>query len=217
MERRNSRAPRGIRARRRPPSGRRAPWLFATALAIGGSAAVIVYGTYSPGGGTEREAGRAPRTAPEPSASPETAASASPVSRPSPGPSRTAPATPSGGPSTGPATAPTGATPSGPPSATPAERATGEPVRRHRSDRPDRPSRPGHGGGALARGSRGPGVADLQRRLQKLYLYLGSADGHYSADVSEAVGRFQRARAIDEPSGVYGPATRALLEEETGG
>ncbi|MFG3258749.1 peptidoglycan-binding protein [Streptomyces sp. NPDC048172] len=178
---------------------------------------MIVYGTHSLGGGTEPEARRTLQAAPEPSTSPEPVGSASPAARPTPAstPSRTTAAARPSEPPTRTATPPPSSSSS--PSADPGDRATGDPAKHHRPERP-RSSRPGHGdGGALSLGSRGPGVADLQRRLQQLYLYLGSSDGHYSAAVGEAVDRYQRARAIDEPLGVYGPVTRALLEEETAG
>ncbi|MFF0747140.1 peptidoglycan-binding protein [Streptomyces sp. NPDC004111] len=69
---------------------------------------------------------------------------------------------------------------------------------------------------ALQLGSTGPGVADLQRRLQQLQLYLGPADGTFTAPVEVALSRFQISRAIPERSGVYGPLTRAALHAETG-
>ncbi|MFJ2055695.1 peptidoglycan-binding protein [Streptomyces sp. NPDC087908] len=83
----------------------------------------------------------------------------------------------------------------------------------HRPQRSPRPARPGSGD--LAVGSTGPEVADLQRRLQQLYLYLGSADGVFTEYVGEALGRFQIARNIPERPGVYGPLTRSALRAET--
>ncbi|MFE0700994.1 peptidoglycan-binding protein [Streptomyces sp. NPDC058872] len=67
----------------------------------------------------------------------------------------------------------------------------------------------------LALGSTGPGVVDLQHRLQQLYLYLGRADGTFSESVATALTRFQVARAIPEEPGMYGPMTRAALLAET--
>ncbi|MEV4940832.1 peptidoglycan-binding domain-containing protein [Streptomyces zaomyceticus] len=67
----------------------------------------------------------------------------------------------------------------------------------------------------LALGSTGPAVADLQRRLQRLSLYLGSADGVFNRSVEEALTRYQGARNIQGEYGVYGPLTRALLRSET--
>ncbi|MFE2294199.1 peptidoglycan-binding protein [Streptomyces sp. NPDC059452] len=68
----------------------------------------------------------------------------------------------------------------------------------------------------LTLGSTGPEVAELQRRLERLHLYHGAYDGEYDQDVAVAVHRFQWIRNIDEPAGVYGPATRAALRAETG-
>ncbi|WP_444971351.1 peptidoglycan-binding domain-containing protein, partial [Streptomyces sp. SAI-25] len=68
----------------------------------------------------------------------------------------------------------------------------------------------------LTLGSTGPEVADLQSRLEQLHLYHGAYDGAYDQDLAEAVHRFQWIRRIDEPAGVYGPATRAALLAETG-
>ncbi|MFE4308571.1 peptidoglycan-binding protein [Streptomyces sp. NPDC056891] len=81
------------------------------------------------------------------------------------------------------------------------------------SHRPHPPSRPASRD--LALGSAGPEVADLQRRLQQLYLYLGSADGVFTESVGEALSRFQVARNIPERPGVYGPLTRTALRAET--
>ncbi|WP_317633458.1 peptidoglycan-binding domain-containing protein [Streptomyces sp. HUAS TT20] len=68
----------------------------------------------------------------------------------------------------------------------------------------------------LRRGDRGPEVTELQLRLGRLNLYIGDADGTYSVQVEDAVRRYQLARAIDsDEPGVYGAATRALLEKET--
>ncbi|MFC7302997.1 peptidoglycan-binding protein [Streptomyces monticola] len=67
----------------------------------------------------------------------------------------------------------------------------------------------------LSRGDHGDQVVELQQRLQQLQLYIGPVNGNYSADVEDAVERFQQARQIDEEPGVYGPATRAAVEAET--
>ncbi|MFE2015132.1 peptidoglycan-binding protein [Streptomyces sp. NPDC059491] len=69
--------------------------------------------------------------------------------------------------------------------------------------------------GFLRLGSAGPEVKELQRRLQQLYLYLGSADGAFNTSVQAALSRFQAARHIPEEPGVYGPLTRAALLAET--
>ncbi|MFG3345008.1 peptidoglycan-binding protein [Streptomyces sp. NPDC048018] len=77
-----------------------------------------------------------------------------------------------------------------------------------------RPSGP-PGVDALGPGSTGPEVEDLQRRLGRLHLYLGSVDGTFGPSVTQALSRFQASRAIPERAGVYGPLTRAALRAET--
>ncbi|MDX2560742.1 peptidoglycan-binding domain-containing protein [Streptomyces sp. TX20-6-3] len=109
--------------------------------------------------------------------------------------------------------APPSATPSRTPVSTPSPAPTTTPPpspSSHRSHRPPRPT-----SRELALGSAGPEVADLQRRLQQLYLYLGSADGVFTEPVGEALSRFQIARNIPERPGVYGPLTRTALRAET--
>ncbi|GAA3507418.1 peptidoglycan-binding domain-containing protein [Streptomyces showdoensis] len=68
---------------------------------------------------------------------------------------------------------------------------------------------------ALRLGSSGPEVKDLQRRLQQLHLYLGSADGMFGAYLEAALTRFQVSRGILGERGVYGPSTRAALQAES--
>ncbi|MFJ2932546.1 peptidoglycan-binding protein [Streptomyces sp. NPDC087219] len=92
----------------------------------------------------------------------------------------------------------------------PAPTTTPPPPSSHQPHRPPRPT-----SRELALGSAGPEVADLQRRLQRLYLYLGSADGVFTEPVGEALSRFQIARNIPERPGVYGPLTRTALRAET--
>lgn len=71
----------------------------------------------------------------------------------------------------------------------------------------------------LKKGSTGPEVADLQRRLKQVGgLYDDDADGVYDDGVRDAVATFQQWRSIQgDPSGVYGSHTREELERETGG
>ncbi|MEU8586785.1 peptidoglycan-binding domain-containing protein [Streptomyces sp. NPDC048664] len=72
------------------------------------------------------------------------------------------------------------------------------------------------GGHPLRYGDNGPAVTDLQLRLNQLNLYGGPANGHYGEQVENAVMTYQFARDItDDDFGVYGPATRAMLESET--
>ncbi|WP_030379606.1 MULTISPECIES: peptidoglycan-binding domain-containing protein [unclassified Streptomyces] len=68
----------------------------------------------------------------------------------------------------------------------------------------------------LRNGDDGPEVEELQLRLRQRLFYLGSADGEYDDDLETAVANYQRTRGItDDPSGVYGKATRTRLEAET--
>ncbi|MFJ7196737.1 MULTISPECIES: peptidoglycan-binding protein [unclassified Streptomyces] len=73
-------------------------------------------------------------------------------------------------------------------------------------------------GPALRRGDQGPEVAELQRRLEEIWLYHGRDDGDYSNQVEHAVSVYQSYKSIEgDPSGVYGPNTRRALEAETTG
>ncbi|MGW5782100.1 peptidoglycan-binding domain-containing protein [Streptomyces sp. NPDC003863] len=140
---------------------------------------------------------------PPPTATPDTEPPATPI----PPTTATAPPTETAAPATSSA-------PSGPRAA--ARRST--PPSTHRSQpSPARSSRPPKQPDTevLRLGSTGPEVEDLQRRLQQLYLYLGSADGTFSESVEAALSRFQQARAIPEERGVYGPLTHAVLHTET--
>ncbi|MFG2835346.1 peptidoglycan-binding protein [Streptomyces zaomyceticus] len=67
----------------------------------------------------------------------------------------------------------------------------------------------------LRRGSTGPEVEDLQRRLRRLHLYFGSTDGTFGPFLEAALSRFQWINDIPEERGVYGPLTRAALEAAT--
>ncbi|MFF6869620.1 peptidoglycan-binding protein [Streptomyces sp. NPDC012450] len=107
--------------------------------------------------------------------------------------------------------------------------------RRHRPSHPDRDEdgrdedgrdrddrdrdgwddRDGSGRDGVRRGSTGPDVVDLQRRLQRLQLYVGPADGVFGESVEVALRRYQVARNIPQENGVYGPLTRAVLRAET--
>ncbi|MEV8564456.1 peptidoglycan-binding protein [Streptomyces sp. NPDC051322] len=70
--------------------------------------------------------------------------------------------------------------------------------------------------GVLRRGDSGPGVVDLQQRMNQVYVYRGPPDGLFDQDVEEAVRRYQSWMGIrDDPPGVYGPATRRALEAAT--
>ncbi|MGJ7414742.1 peptidoglycan-binding protein [Streptomyces cinereoruber] len=165
-------------------------------------------------------------------APPSTGAGAAPTSRsasPPAGPS--ASGTPSPDPTTASPTdvASPGATPSSAAASAPAP--TPSPSdRRHRPSHPDRnedgrdrddrdrdewDDRGGSGRDEIRRGSTGPDVVDLQRRLQRLQLYVGPADGVFGESVEVALHRYQVARNIPRENGVYGPLTRAALRAET--
>lgn len=73
-------------------------------------------------------------------------------------------------------------------------------------------------GSALRRGDHGPAVAELQRRLQEVWLFSGPADADFTDRVERAVRVFQSSMHIQgDPQGVYGPDTRRALEAVTTG
>lgn len=63
----------------------------------------------------------------------------------------------------------------------------------------------------LRRGSKGPEVSDLQRRLQELQYQPGPADGVFGLRTEEAVKAFQRESGL-AADGIVGARTRANLE-----
>jgi peptidoglycan hydrolase-like protein with peptidoglycan-binding domain len=63
----------------------------------------------------------------------------------------------------------------------------------------------------LGRGTSGPVVEDLQRRLHGLRLDPGPVDGQFGGGTLFAVQAFQKLAGI-EPTGVVGPETRAALD-----
>ncbi|RMI88122.1 hypothetical protein BIU87_05375 [Streptomyces sp. ZS0098] len=68
----------------------------------------------------------------------------------------------------------------------------------------------------LARGDRGDNVLDLQRRLRTAGIDTAPLDGVYGQPTEAAVQNYQALRGIrTDPSGVYGPDTRTVLEAET--
>lgn len=68
----------------------------------------------------------------------------------------------------------------------------------------------------LEKGDSGSEVVELQKRLGRLLIYLGWADGEYDNGVRNAVSRFQTTYDVDgDPKGVYGPHTRRALESRT--
>ncbi|MCG0287970.1 peptidoglycan-binding protein [Streptomyces sp. PSAA01] len=133
---------------------------------------------------------------PHPSASGSASASALPSET---GPSATARPSASGSP-TGSATKP-GPTASGGPTSAPSD--------------PPGPTGP-TGPPALREGDSGPEVAELQKRLSQLLLYIGAADGDYDAGVRRVVSSYQDQHDITgDPDGVYGENTRRDLESRT--
>ncbi len=117
--------------------------------------------------------------------------------RPSASPSATGPAAPPTASSSAPATAPTPTEPSA--SASPSES-------------------PGQGEVevTLSLGATGHEVKELQRRLTAVWVYDGPVNGRYDEEVREAVARYQTWHyGLSDPEGVYGPATRRVLEEST--
>ncbi|MFF4176250.1 peptidoglycan-binding protein [Streptomyces sp. NPDC001750] len=73
-------------------------------------------------------------------------------------------------------------------------------------------------GPTLRPGDQGPAVAELQRRLEEVWLFHGQDDGDYTAKVEHAVSVYQSYKFIQgDPPGVYGPHTRRALEAETSG
>ncbi len=64
--------------------------------------------------------------------------------------------------------------------------------------------------GILVRGERGEPVADLQRNLAAIGLYVGAVDGIFGYGTEAAVLEFQRAHNL-KPDGYAGPVTLAAL------
>ncbi|MEV7418257.1 peptidoglycan-binding domain-containing protein [Streptomyces sp. NPDC089919] len=68
----------------------------------------------------------------------------------------------------------------------------------------------------LGPGDSGAEVLELQERLAEFRYYSGPLNGKYVHKLGDAVARFQRDVGIrDDPEGVYGPATRRILEHVT--
>lgn len=67
-----------------------------------------------------------------------------------------------------------------------------------------------------SRGSTGPRVAELQRRLARIGLYGGEIDGIFGPLTEEAVVRFQIANGLN-PDGIAGPETWKRLAEVSNG
>ncbi|MFC9759268.1 peptidoglycan-binding protein [Streptomyces sp. NPDC056921] len=154
-----------------------------------------------PGAAVDVPEASIPATKPAPASgppSPSASASVSPSAPPSPSPTASTSPSPS---------ASTASTP--PPSVAPSRPASSPP-----------PAEPpaSLAGPTLRRGDQGPAVAELQRRLEELWLYHGRDDGDYTNQVEHAVSVYQSYKSIEgDPPGVYGPSTRRVLEAETTG
>ncbi|WP_415950605.1 peptidoglycan-binding domain-containing protein [Streptomyces sp. KLOTTS4A1] len=71
--------------------------------------------------------------------------------------------------------------------------------------------------GALRLGDSGSDVRQMQRMLRDLRAYKGQPHGQFDEETRDGVATFQAWAGIeDDPSGVYGPATRAALEGTAG-
>ncbi|MFF3429665.1 peptidoglycan-binding protein [Streptomyces sp. NPDC002602] len=69
------------------------------------------------------------------------------------------------------------------------------------------------GGPTLRRHDTGPEVVDLQRRLARIGSWDTPQRGRYDRRLQDEVAHFQARHGVHgDPSGVYGPATRRLLE-----
>jgi hypothetical protein len=131
-----------------------------------------------------------------------------------PAPAKTSP-TPSASPSVTPTpatTAPAPSAPAAPAMATGTVTLVPEPAATAPAESPVAPS----ADPVLQLGDNGPAVADLQRRLALVWVYHRRADGDFDRDVAEAVATFQVWYGVTgDPSGVYGPPTRSVLERQT--
>ncbi|MGW1466318.1 peptidoglycan-binding domain-containing protein [Streptomyces sp. NPDC002308] len=147
---------------------------------------------------------------PSPSASASATASPS-ASTASASPSASASASPS---ATGASAAPTAS--AGMPSPTPSNPTSAPPVDASPSVTTAPPA--GAAAATLQRGDYGPEVAELQTRLRQAHLFYGAIDSNYTDRVEMAVSTYQSIHRIEgDPSGVYGPNTRSVLEGATTG
>jgi hypothetical protein len=69
---------------------------------------------------------------------------------------------------------------------------------------------PGTSGEILKRGSRGPAVQELQRKLTSLGYSTKGIDGIFGANTEQAVHQFQKARGL-AVDGIIGPTTKKAL------
>ncbi|OCC11591.1 peptidoglycan-binding protein [Streptomyces sp. PTY087I2] len=201
-----------------PPDARRRAryrtfaWIVACAAVACAASAAVLYGLVGAREPDRLVAVDGPLpVAPVPP--PATEGSVAPVPEPTPDGTATATAP---APVTPTPVAPSSAAPTRSPSATPGEATRTPSASPSPAPPPARPSRRPSAPPTLSVGSTGPDVADLQWRLDRLHLFHGPYDGVYDDGVATAVHRFQWIRGVDDPAGVYGPATRAALLAETG-
>ncbi|MEU2673544.1 peptidoglycan-binding domain-containing protein [Streptomyces sp. NPDC007164] len=196
---------------------RRRPFV---AVAVGAALAAVVgtaaFATGLLGGGDDGDTGRRqalPGTAVDVPGASVSATKPTPVSVP-PAPSAPASASPSAS-----ATASPSASTSPSASASTASSPSASVTPSHTTGSPSSSAPPASlAGPALRPGDQGPAVAELQRRLEEIWLYHGRDDGDYSNQVEHAVSVYQSYKAIEgDPPGVYGPETRRALEAETTG
>lgn len=202
--------------------------LVAVALAVP-AAAGIGFALSGSGGGSHRLADPAPTpsaltdptlltagpSAGEP-ASPRAGSSGTATTSAAPGAATSAPVAPSASASTahaavrsagttGPAApaAPVTTAPAAGPTTTPPPTATSA-----------RPTASSTGPRTLSLGMSGPDVVELQQRLSRAWTYHGRPSGTYDQKTADAVAEFQKWYHVQgDPSGVYGPNTRARLEQ----
>ncbi|WP_329211523.1 peptidoglycan-binding protein [Streptomyces sp. NBC_00683] len=188
------------------------------AVLAAGVAVVAVVGTAAFAGGLFDKDDSREEALPEvatsvPDASgPADSVSESPSASPSSTPSRSASASPSSSPSASASKSPS-ASPSATASRTPSPSATA-------TQSPEETSAPPAqiAGPTLRRGDQGAEVAELQRRLQEIWVYREPDNGEYSERVERAVREFQTWVSVQsDPPGVYGPETRRALEAQTTG
>ncbi|WP_328539026.1 peptidoglycan-binding domain-containing protein [Streptomyces sp. NBC_00344] len=198
----------------RPPGRRRRPF---TVIA-GGVAAVAALGTVAFAGGlfsaddTVRDqalpdtASSTPDDPVPPPAAPPSAASATPSAAP-PAARPPRPVTPSAPAAPAPRASASPTAAASPSPSAPTARATAE---------ISSPATRAPSAAVLQLGDSGPGVVELQQRMNQVYVYRAAPDGRYDADVEDAVRQYQSWLDIrSDPPGVYGPETRQALEATT--
>ncbi|MFG2748339.1 peptidoglycan-binding domain-containing protein [Streptomyces xanthophaeus] len=207
--------------RARPAAKRRRPLRITAALAtLIGSAAIA--GTYA--FSRNHDAGQAAAQAPasrldvleaeeEPSEAPDPARSPGPLPSSPQGTASSPGKSPAGTPSTAAPSAPAASAPTGSGSAPAAGQVPGTPS--------GAASSPAPSAGAteeptLRRHDSGPQVVELQQRLAQIGAWSRPQRGRYDRHLQNEVQRFQAEHGVrGDPPGVYGPATRRVLEAMT--